>query len=330
MPENLTLHELYARFERCALVQGTTKKKCRTAFKKLIAWRNTQDLDRYAIAEWQLWMQARGMSNASIRSYFGAASQVFAWAVAEEMLDRNPFDQAKKIRPQARDVRVWDPDEVNDLSDAAGEIQRLDPSARVRWVCMIDLASKSGLRVGEIWNLRWDWDIDLDHECVRVQSREDVAGSHWQWSSKGHADRTVPIMGDALIAAYRLRELAPWRYPMLKEVTCRRLQANIGKLSETQRKYPYTNFYRELSQIKAYADGKRMAQGKPPISDGKMHILRHTAITRWVEARVPVSEVQNQAGHASETTTLRVYAHVNAQRAMASVRNVYNETNWAR
>ena len=39
------------------------------------------------------------------------------------------------------------------------------------------------------------------------------------------------------------------------------------------------------------------------------HLLRHTCITRWVEAGLDMKEVQYLAGHATPDMTMRVYAH---------------------
>ena len=39
------------------------------------------------------------------------------------------------------------------------------------------------------------------------------------------------------------------------------------------------------------------------------HLLRHTCITRWVEAGLDMKEIQYLAGHATPDMTMRVYAH---------------------
>ena len=324
MSDNLHLRDLYDKFEQFSLVEGTTKKKCKAAFNKLINWDmaiQASELTTMHVEAWQKWMQDSGMANASVHSYFGAASQVYKWAQKKKLISENPFIGAEKIRREKPTVKIWSPDEVEDLSDAAAELSRMDPTAKIRWVAMIDLASHSALRVGEIWNLRWE-DIDLDNEAVRICSRADIPGVQWQWGAKGKKDREVPIFENALMALYRLKTMATWRYPFLRQKACERLQGLVGELTEYQRKYPYNNFYRDLKQIRAFADGKRSAMDKAPISDGGMHVLRHTAVSWWLSGdnKVSIKEAQTVAGHASELTTLRIYAHTNNQAAMSSVR----------
>ena len=40
------------------------------------------------------------------------------------------------------------------------------------------------------------------------------------------------------------------------------------------------------------------------------HLLRHTCITNWIYAGADIKTVQDFAGHADPTTTLKIYAHV--------------------
>ena len=321
MPDT-TIGALCARFETSALVEGTTKTKIGSAVKRFTLFHGpipAAELTTEIISAWQAWMLDQGLATATVRSYFGAMSQLYGWAVIERLVDENPFRRAHQVREVRKGVACMSSEDVADLSDAAAEMESADPSCRVRWVFMLDLAAVSGLRVGEIFNLRWE-DIDLEAECVRIRYRPDLEAQYWRWGTKGKSDRVVPIFQQAIEAAYRLKELAPWRYPTLKQVACKRLQAGIGHLTESQRKNPYRNFYKQLGEIKSFANGRRAANRQEPIKDGGMHILRHTAISTWFRKGVTVPEAKYLAGHASELTTLRVYAHVTQDEAVDSLR----------
>ena len=322
MPELLTLSALCARFTQAALVEGNTKDKVECSVRKLTNWGGNivaQELTDDMIAQWQVWMDGQGLANATVRGYFAAVSQLYAWAKKRRILDENPFAGAEKIRKSRLAVQLLAEDEIAALSDAAAVLDVKDPAARVRWVFMLELAVLSGLRVGEIWNLRWT-DIDLDKETATIQYRSDCPGLHWRWGAKGRTHRVVPIFQTAVEAAYRLKEFAPWLYPTLKRTTCLRMQGQVGKLSERQRKNPYNNFYLEFRQITAYANGLLAAAGRPPIKNGGLHPMRHTAISWWLRDGATVPQVQYVAGHASATTTMDIYAHVTEQEAVESVR----------
>jgi len=322
--------KLYDYFDAAALVEGSTKIKCRTAIRKLIAWRlatqagmEAASILTHEVGAWQLWMHGQGLRRTSIPGYVLAVSQVYTWAIGAELAAANPFKAAKKMRAPSPEVVTFTAAELADLIEAAGIVEGRDPSARLRWTAMLLLAAGSGPRIGEIWNMRWE-DIDLEHEIAHIRYRPGVAGRQWEWGGKTMRPRIVPLSQAAVECYYRLAEVATWTYPHLKEAACRRLQALATTLAEAQRKRPYTNFYEEFKRIRTYADGLRRIKGRPPIKAGAIHCIRKTAITGWLEKGTSVAAAQQIAGHASKTTTLVYYSAVNQTAAIETVRNVIN------
>lgn len=319
---SVALSQLFKCFDVAALVEGATKRKCRIAIHHLQT--SFGDVDAAAltvpmIGQWQGAMRDKGLSAASIRSYFASASQVYSWSVGNGLLSANPFASAKKIRAVKREVCVLTAEELADFCRAAAEKDREDPTAKVRWFLMLEIAATSGLRSGEVQNLRWD-DIDLERGIIQVRYRPDVYGQSWQWGAKGKSDREVPLSQAALDGLHRLRDMASWRYPFLKRVAVNRLLASVGSIPEGVRKQPYANFYRELREIKALADLRRRARGLPPIKNGGLHVFRKTAVTSWVRHGVTLPDAQYAAGHQSLQTTREYYIAVLRDHAVESVR----------
>ena len=317
-----TLSQLFKCFEVAALVEGSTKKRCRSAFRQLALTFGdppAESLTVPMIGQWQVSMKERGLAVACIRSYFGSGSQVYSWAVENGVQQINPFAAAKKMRAVKREVVTLTADEVEDFCKAAAEKNRKDPTAKLRWYLMLEIAATSGLRSGEIQNLRWD-DFDLEAGTVLVQYRPDVFGQHWEWGTKGKTDRNVPLSQAAMEGLHRLQQVAPWRYPMLKKVRCHGLLKRVGAIPEEVRKQPYTDLYRELREIKALADLRRKARGLPPIKNGGLHVLRKTAVTNWVRHGVTMPNAQYAAGHQSQQTTREYYIAVLRSEAVESVR----------
>lgn len=326
----LTLSKLFDYFDAAALVEGSTKIKCRSAIRKLVAWRAAtgQGLEAESVAchevgAWQLWMLDEGLRRTSIPGYVLAVSQVYSWGLGARLVSSNPFAGAKKLRAPAPEVLTFAADELADLVEAAGIVECRDPSARLRWTAMLLLGVGSGPRIGEVWNLRWE-DIDLDAGIGHICYHPMIPGECWEWGSKTMRPRFVPLSQQAVECYARLREVAPWRYPHLKEQTCKRLQALARSLAEGQRKRPYSNFYVEFQRIKEYASGRRRIAGKPPIGDGAFHRIRKTAITDWLQNGASVADAQQIAGHASKTTTLVYYTAVNRTLAVENVRKIIN------
>lgn len=319
---SVAVSQLFKFFDVAALVEGATKRKCRVAIQHLQAAFGDVEAGSVTvpmIGQWQVQMKDKGLSVASIRSYFASASEVYSWGVENGVLGSNPFSAAKKIRAVKREVCVLTTEELTDFCRAAAEKDREDPTAKVRWFLMLEIASTSGLRSGEVQNLRWD-DLDLETGVVHVRYRPDVYGQSWQWGAKGKSDREVPLSQSALDGLHRLRDMVSWRYPFLKRVTVNRLLASVGSIPESVRKQPYTNFYRELREIKALADLRRQAKGLPPIKNGGLHVFRKTAVTNWVRHGVTLPDAQYAAGHQSDQTTKEFYVAVLRSHAVESVR----------
>jgi len=58
---------------------------------------------------------------------------------------------------------------------------------------------------------------------------------------------------------------------------------------------------------------KRHLRGKLKVTNGHLHMFRHTFATRQLQAGVPVTVVSKILGHGSISTTLDIYAHVLAE-----------------
>jgi site-specific recombinase XerD len=58
---------------------------------------------------------------------------------------------------------------------------------------------------------------------------------------------------------------------------------------------------------------KRHLRGKLKITDGNLHMFRHTFATRQLHAGIPIAVVSKLLGHGNISTTLNIYAHVLAE-----------------
>jgi integrase len=318
MSTALRIKSLLEDFELAALLEGSTKHRCRVAVNTLIRCHGNivaRTLSPRKIAAWQLWCRDHGMSTSTVRSGFTAVAQVYLWAVREKLLVTNPFDRASKMKADRIEVRTFAAEELADLCKAAAELRRRDPSAQLRWYLLLTVAGTSGPRIGEILNLRWE-DIDLDERILRIRYRPDKPGEYWRWGTKGKTDRRVPLSQDAVEGFYRLQLVAPWRYPILKRCTCERLQREVGRIPEDVRKAPYTNLYREWNQIRAKANEGRQV----PIKKGAFHTLRKSAVSGWVAKGAQLPAAAYAAGHRSEQTTRTYYVAVDVERSIEQIR----------
>lgn len=326
--KGMIISALFQQFDQWALCQGTTKKKCKYAIKKLIdCFGDIEacELTAKLAGRFQTFLKD-SMSNASVHGYFAAASQVFAWAIQQNELPENPFNGVKKIRAAELEVKIYKPDEVNDLIEAATAIKWRDPTAALRWTGFF-LCGLHGLREGEIWNLRWD-DIDLDEGLLLIQTRMDKFGQYWKWQSKSKAEGEVPMSQELWECLSRMSVIIDWRYPFLKKCAYERLRKQIGFLSEFTRKSPYNNFHREFNRIKEVANLKRALKDKKKIA-GDFHMFRKTAGTH-LASQVPMHITKDLLRQASIKTTTKYYVAVEKQLCREQGRRAFNSYNWAR
>jgi len=317
----MTLPESFREFESWSPVKGATKHKCRSAWKKWMAF--CGQYPGAGAAKFQVWLrdhakcrEAHGHPVTSVHSYCAAVSQVYRWLgeQPEYAGTVNPFTGVKRMKPDRRLVQVYSPSDLHAMLDAVDGAGFQAPLTRLRWTGFF-LVGLHGLREGEIWNLRWDHDIDLAAETLRIQYRDDDrASGWWQWGTKGGSDRDVPMSEDLVNFFWRLRVHAGWLYPFLKRVTYELRLAQPWPLPERIRNYPYCNFWREFHRIRDAAK----------IKAGTFHTLRKNAGTHLAEQRVPMPHAQSILGHASMQTTNQYYVAVDKRLSMDNARNAFN------
>ncbi len=99
-------------------------------------------------------------SNATVNYHLSVLSKILSMAVDAEILEVNPSQRVKKLRVNNERMRVLSGDEETRL------IAALAPNVQVRRLVL--LALHTGMRRGEILNLRW-LDIDFQRDTIVVQ-----------------------------------------------------------------------------------------------------------------------------------------------------------------
>ena len=158
-----------------------------------------------------------------------------------------------------------------------------------------DLALATGLRLSELIGLRWK---ACDFEKAKVHVTEAIVLGESKPPKSG-LSRSVPMFDTARAA---LEELASRAFS----------RGRFGDeefVVSTARGTPLhpSNWHRRVWRPaikKAELDGLGY----------RWHDLRHSAVSRLIAEGADIALVQAVAGHANASTTLDVYAHVNAKR----------------
>jgi integrase len=146
-------------------------------------------------------------------------------------------------------------------------------------------ALDTGMRQGEIFSLRWR-DVDLENGLVNIQA----------FHTKTMKERQVAITTRLALELQRLKANAPDIPNGLV----------FGIVDNVKRSFT-------------------AARGDAGLTDVRFHDLRHTAATRLVGARIPLSEVGRVLGHTQVNTTYRyVNANVETAKRAAAALDAFN------
>lgn len=213
----------------------------------------------------------------SKKTYLAHVSAFWEYCAAEDWCDGNVCDGVQLERVPTVFPRYYSEVDLDRLiaaieaSATNDRIRRGDP----RWLIpLIRFAVETGLRRGEIVNLRWE-DVLLDKARMLVRNRDG-------FKTKSGSDRSVPLS----TAAMRILDELPRTHEL------------VFVTSSGRPIYP--NYLARL--FRKYASDLGL-------HDTSIHALRHTACSRLADRGVPVDVIRRFAGHSSIMVTMK-YMHL--------------------
>ena len=210
------------------------------------------------------------VSGSTVNRELALLKRMFNLAITWDLfLAANPVRKVKFFREFNIGLRVVSSEEEKDL------LQNASPYLQD----LIRFALNTGLRIGEIFSLRWS-NVDLKRGLLAV------------FAAKTEKIREVPMNSETR------QVLEAWW---------------LGKKSEVVFYNPETG--KPFVDLKA---GFALACGKAGISGVTWHTLRHTFASRLVNSGVDIVTVKELLGHSSLSVTMR-YAHTNIDAKRAAI-----------
>lgn len=256
------------------------------------------DVQYHDCEYFQNWLQEeRALNSYSTNTYVKMVKAVFSRAVKRRWLERSPFFGLDHVREPENEIRVYRPEELQALLQAA---------PTVKFVAAVLLARFDGLRRGEVFNLTVK-DVDFSSKRIHVQSKLDTKET-WKWVSKSRKRRTLPLPENLANVLLMLQMQLPKGQPYLL-ITPQRYQhlltlKGAGQLTERVRTCPVERFSAHFQKIRK----------KAGLPDGTFHDLRKTCITEWAYRKdLKPQDVRILAGHGSLSTTMKYYVAVEKQ-----------------
>jgi len=218
-----------------------------------------------------------GLSHKTINNYLACLRRLFAVAEEWELIDRVPH--IKWLRCPIPPFDFLDFDEAEALIAAEED----------NWKAMIITALKTGLRQGELLELRRA-DVSPNLDMIRV-SRSYFRGQ--VTSTKSGRAREIPLCDT--VRMILAEQLASHRHEL---VFC---EKRGGQLTAPQCRKPLVRACR-----------------KAGLREIGWHVLRHTFASHLAMKGAPLKVVQELMGHSSMTMTLR-YSHLSPQARHSAV-----------
>ena len=215
--------------------------------------------------------------------YLRTISAAFNRAKEWRLLDDNPAKSCKLIRVPDKEPIYLPKESIKILIDKISDAQ---------FRLIILLAVHTGMRRGEIINLKWE-DINFSNHLIRVRNRD-------TFTVKGGHPRTIPMH--------------PYIYKLLFP-----LQKTGGYVFVHSNGKVITPYYLSRT-FKRYVKKCKLSEKY------HFHSLRHTCGSLLIQMGVPLFDVQKILGHRSINTT-QIYAHLENDNLRKSLErlDIFNE-----
>lgn len=249
------------------------------------------------IQQWIKVLESAGLGAAYVKGIVGWVSTIFAAAIDDGIVSRNPCAAKTVRRPRV--------DRNKPVPWSLEHIERVAAELGDRYAAMVFLGAGCGHRQGELFGIGLA-DVDFLGRVVNVERQVRIVAGELVFSPpKGGKTRSVPLPNtvglrlSAHIKAYApVRVTLPWKVPSGDPVAAELLFTTEqgGALERPD----FNRLWRAA----------RTAVGIPDGRQNGMHVLRHTAASAWLSSGVDIRTVAEYLGHTDAGFTLRTYTHL--------------------
>ena len=212
----------------------------------------------------------------------------FNQARRDGLVDSNQAEQVTLLKSRRSSTR---------RSFTMDELKKLLAAADDEWRGMILVGIYTGLRLGDIAQLKWS-NVDLDTNEIRL-----VTG-------KTDRDMSIPIAKPLLHFLTEIREMTKPKKPVFpRACVCYEESPNNGRLSKQFYQVLVSAGFAQKRQFKETGEGHSVQHTQNELS---FHSLRHTATSLLKNAGVSDAVARDIIGHESVAVS-RNYTHIDTE-----------------
>lgn len=232
-----------------------------------------------------------GLSSKTILHHHRLISVILQTAVEWQVLFSNPCDRVKPPRVEHKEARYLDEKQTAQLFAA---LENADMQNRT----IVTLLLYTGMRRGELCGLSWD-DIDFEKQVIHISKSSlylAEKGIFEDETKNATSRRSIKVSADAIKA---LRRFRAWQ--LQEQLKLGDQWQPSGRVFTAWNGSPI-----HPDVISSWFHRFVRENNLPHIS---LHSLRHTNATLLIAAGTNIQTVAARLGHASITTTGKIYAH---------------------
>lgn len=241
------------------------------------------------------------LSPRSVNMVRSVLSEALDEAVNNNLLLTNSVLRTKPIKVDKPQMQTLTADEAERLLQKA-------KTSSYNWYLAIMLGLYAGLRIGEIFGLKWDC-VDFKARCIHIRRTlvTTKSGCVMQDSTKTLRSTRSVLLPDNLLAALKVQHLS---------CTIQKQKINNYSLEFVISKENGLNLTPNHFSSHVFKNLLLAAGIDKPV---RVHDLRHTHATWLVESGVDIKTVSERLGHATTRITLDTYTHVTTQMQQQAV-----------
>jgi integrase len=244
----------------------------------------------------------KGLKSGSIKLLHAIVNRSLKQAVKERIVHSNPAQAVEVPKKQEEDkLHTWNKKQVNKFLARASDH---------RYYMVFFLAVNTGMRKGELLGIKWE-DIDFNKKRIEVkrQAIRTDKGTILKKPKTKAGNRIIPVTDNVIkkLKKHKIRQsenklALGSNYKDKDLVNCNKIGDLINPVTA------YTEFKEIIRSIK--------------LPDIRLHDLRHTFSTLFLEAGGNIKTLQQILGHSSISVTMDTYSHVTDEMLDSAAKNI--------
>ena len=226
--------------------------------------------------------QGKPISDKTIRHHYCVLTLIFAYAVEQEIILKNPMDKVDCPKLAKKPVEALTQEQAVDF------LSRLD-SCDMDFRCMLTLLITTGIRRGELMGLQWR-DIDFEHLTISIQRNVTYtpeSGVIVDTPKTENSMRIIPLIPSVaqLLAQYRMSRTGTKESFLFPSDKGDKIARDPNAVTRRVKRFMKNNGFPDMSP----------------------HDLRHSCATLLLHNGADIKSVQEILGHTNASTTLNFY-----------------------